>query len=257
LIRVVGVALAALLLVGCGTGGSVSATFDPDVYTVQEGDTLYSIAWRYHVDPDALARWNAIEDPDNLRVGRRIRLRPPQGDTRASAEPGAPSDPPTGSDAASGGVATEASTEGQAGGTRANGAAGEGQPAAQGETGDWGWPASGRIVGTFGDGRVPGRGIDIAGERGDPVKATRAGEVVYSGDGLKAYGRLVIIRHADDYISAYAHNDEVLVGEGERVTGGQQIARMGKTRAETALLHFEIRRSGDPVDPLQHLPPRD
>ncbi len=245
---------AALLLSGC-TGSLVERTFNPDVYTVESGDTLYSIAWRYRLDPQDLARWNAIDQPDELRVGRRIRLRPPEDGAPAASEPAAP-EGDAGSAPASAGE-TRASDERNRGVAAPTKAEPAGEPEATGTPGEWAWPTRGRIVGTFTDGRVAGRGIDIAGEVGQPVKATQAGEVVYSGDGLQAYGRLVIIRHADDYISAYAHNNAVLVREGDRVTGGQQIARMGKTRDNAAMLHFEIRRSGEPVDPLDYLPPRD
>ncbi len=249
--------VAGLLVAGC-SGSLVERTFNPDVYTVEPGDTLYSIAWRYRLDPEDLARWNAIDEPDELHVGQRIRLRPPEEGTAAATEPAAPDD------AAPTAVADTDTDTGRApngeprrGGTTATRTETSGEPEASGEPGEWAWPTQGRVVGTFSDGRVAGHGIDIAGEMGQPVKATRAGKVVYSGDGLQAYGRLVIIRHADDYISAYAHNEEVLVREGDRVTGGQQIARMGKTRDDAAMLHFEIRRSGEPVDPLEYLPPRE
>lgn len=245
---------ASLLLAGC-SGALVERTFNPNVYTVEPGDTLYSIAWRYRLDPQDLARWNAIDNPDELRVGQRIRLRAPQDGATAASEPAAPDDEAGAAPAPAG--ETTASSEDDRSGKATNRTETVGEPEATGDPGEWAWPTEGRVVGTFTDGRVAGRGIDIAGEVGQPVKATQAGQVVYSGGGLEAYGRLVIIRHADDYISAYAHNDEVHVREGDRVTGGQQIARMGKTRDDAAMLHFEIRRSGEPVDPLEYLPPRD
>jgi len=252
LTRLAGALVASLLLAAC-SGAFVERTFNPAIYTVQPNDTLYSIAWRYRLDPQDLARWNGIDEPDELQVGRRIRLRPPADGTAPASEPA----PTSGESAAAPAAAAEASDERNRGGNAVTEAGSAGQPEASGEPGQWAWPTQGRVVGTFTDGRVAGRGLDIAGEVGQPVKATQAGEVVYSGDGLQAYGRLVIIRHADDYISAYAHNEEVLVREGDRVTGGQQIARMGKARDDAAMLHFEIRRSGDPVDPLDYLPPRD
>jgi lipoprotein NlpD len=240
------VALAVVIVGGCASPGGLGRIFEPDVYRVRPGDTLHSIAWRYQLDPDALARWNGIENPRTLQVGRRLRLRPPEGE---------PSDPASEVTAAS---ETPDEREGDRDDASAslNGAgkaAGTGQDAGPGE---WRWPADGEVVGTFGDGRVAGRGIDIAGKVGQTVAATRTGEVVYSGDGLKAYGRLIIIRHAGDFLSAYAHNAELLVDEGQRVERGQAIARMGASRDGTALLHFEIRDAGQPVDPRDYLPPR-
>lgn len=100
------------------------------------------------------------------------------------------------------------------------------------------------------------KGIDIAGNEGDPVLAASDGQVVYSGSGLRGYGNLVIIKHTDDYISAYAHNRQILVKQGQTVKRGQQIAELGKSDAEVPKLHFEIRRQGKPVDPLKYLPAR-
>lgn len=226
---------AALLAGGCAT--RLGAAFEPDVYVVRPGDTLYSIAWRYQIDYEDLLRWNEVDDPDNIHPGDRIRLGPraaaPDRMARAVAQP--PSEP---SAAASASPAATA-------------------PDGRGTVGTWRWPTEGEVVGTFTDGRLAGRGVDIAGAEGQPVQATAAGRVVYSGNGLQAYGQLIIIRHAGDFLSAYAHNKELLVTEGKRVASGQQIARMGRTLDGEALLHFEIRHRGRPVDPLDYLPPRD
>lgn len=230
--------------VGCATDGLVGRTFEPDVYVVRPGDTVYSIAWRYRVDPDELIRWNDLADPDQLRVGQRLRLSPRASGDVADAGPARGPEPAAGKP--DGPDRTSALPE-PAPAERAS-------PA--GSTGVWRWPTEGRVVGTFDDGRVAGRGVDIAGERGQPIQATAAGEVVYSGEGLQAYGRLVIIRHSGEYLSAYAHNSELLVREGQRVTAGQQIARMGESGDGAAMLHFEIRRAGKPVDPMEYLPPR-
>jgi lipoprotein NlpD len=118
----------------------------------------------------------------------------------------------------------------------------------------WLWPASGKVTDVFDEGR--NKGIDIAGNEGDPVLASNDGEVVYSGSGLRGYGNLVIIKHADEYISAYAHNKQILVKQGQTVKRGQRIAELGKSDASQPKLHFEIRHKGKPVDPLKHLPPR-
>jgi lipoprotein NlpD len=116
------------------------------------------------------------------------------------------------------------------------------------------WPATGKVVATFNG--TASKGVDIAGRVGDPVFASAAGRVVYSGEGIPAYGKLVIIRHNNTYLSAYAHNSQILVKEGQNVARGQKIAVLGTTGAKEAKLHFEIRRLGKPVDPLAYLPNR-
>lgn len=118
----------------------------------------------------------------------------------------------------------------------------------------WIWPANGKIVGTFSEGGI--KGVDIAGKAGDPVIAASDGKIVYSGTGLRGYGKLVIIKHNATYLSAYAHNQTILVKEGQAVSKGQKIAEMGNSDAEQVMLHFEVRRQGKPVDPLKYLPQR-
>ena len=119
---------------------------------------------------------------------------------------------------------------------------------------EWAWPAAGKVVGTFNG--ATSKGVDIAGRIGDPVYASASGRVVYSGEGIPAYGKLVIIRHNSTYLSAYAHNSQILVKEGQNVAKGQKIAEVGAMGAEGPRLHFEIRRLGKPVDPLAYLPSR-
>jgi lipoprotein NlpD len=119
---------------------------------------------------------------------------------------------------------------------------------------DWAWPATGKLAATFNG--ASNKGIDIAGRTGDPVHASAPGKVVYSGEGIPAYGKLVIIRHNGTYLSAYAHNSQILVKEGQAVAKGQKIAEVGSSGSESPRLHFEIRRLGKPVDPLQYLPNR-
>jgi len=118
----------------------------------------------------------------------------------------------------------------------------------------WIWPAGGKLVATYSDGGS--KGIDIAGKAGDPVVAAGDGKVVYSGTGLRGYGKLVIVKHNNTYLSAYAHNQTILVKEGQSVSKGQKIAEMGNTDADQVKLHFEVRRQGKPVDPLKYLPQR-
>jgi len=119
---------------------------------------------------------------------------------------------------------------------------------------DWVWPAKGKIVSGFSE-TANLKGIDIAGTAGEPVRASAPGRVVYAGNGLRGYGKLIIIKHNDTYLSAYAHNREILVKEGQQVTRGQKIAEMGNTDADQVKLHFEIRRHGKPMDPTKYLPP--
>ena len=119
---------------------------------------------------------------------------------------------------------------------------------------DWAWPAKGRIVAGFSD-TANLKGIDIAGNAGDPVVATAPGKVVYAGSGLRGYGKLIIIKHNKTYLSAYAHNRDILVKEGQQVARGQKIAEMGNSDADAVKLHFEIRRLGKPMDPARYLPP--
>ncbi|MFW5969109.1 MAG: peptidoglycan DD-metalloendopeptidase family protein [Halofilum sp. (in: g-proteobacteria)] len=260
--RWVAIGLVCLLIVGCA-GGLAGNRFRPEVYTVRSGDTLYSIAWRYRVDHQDLMRWNGIDEARSLRVGQRLRLRPDgTADSSASTSTATVVDPAATDEAAADDTdgAARSATESGSDADAADSAAddkGRDRKASGDPPDSWRWPTRGSVVARFGDGRGGGRGIDISGERGQPVQATAAGDVVYSGDGLKAYGRLLIIRHKGDFLSAYAHNSELLVAEGDRVEAGQTIARMGRTREGTTLLHFEIRRDGSPVDPLDYLPERD
>jgi lipoprotein NlpD len=120
----------------------------------------------------------------------------------------------------------------------------------------WQWPTSGEIVGRYVSGDQTRQGIDIAGRSGQEVRASADGVVVYSGAGLVGYGELIIVKHSEEWLSAYAHNSQRLVGEGTRVSAGQVIAKMGRTGAPRDMLHFEIRRNGKPIDPLQQLPRR-
>ena len=133
--------------------------------------------------------------------------------------------------------------------------AGKVQPVPRSAQG-WAWPANGMLIGKFSSNGSLNKGIDIAGELGQPVLAAADGAVVYAGSGLRGYGELVIIKHSDAYVSAYGHNRRLLVREGQQVKVGQHIAEMGSTGADRVKLHFEIRRQGKPVDPLQYLPRR-
>ncbi|MEL6868711.1 MAG: peptidoglycan DD-metalloendopeptidase family protein [Pseudomonadota bacterium] len=191
-------------------------------YTVRSGDTLYSIAVRHGINHRQLAAWNQLSNATLIYPGQVLRLRAPAGSGAARAA--APVVKP---------------------------------PATVQQVGNWRWPTRGAVATRFDlAAKVPQTGILITGQRGQPVVAAAAGEVVYSGSALKGYGKLVIIQHNRDFLSAYGHNAALLVKEGDTVRSGQKIATMGETAAQKPRLHFEIRQSGDPVDPLGLLPRR-
>jgi lipoprotein NlpD len=155
-------------------------------------------------------------------------------------------------------VATAPPTESVAAAPRGEAKAESARPAAtqagEDDRLDWTWPAKGKLVGTYSE-TANLKGIDIAGKAGEPVLASAPGKVVYAGTGLRGYGKLIIIKHNNTFLSAYAHNREILVKEGQQVTKGQKIAEMGNSDADQVKLHFEIRRLGKPMDPARYLPP--
>ncbi len=268
--------LGVLLLQGCAdtgqrAGAPVGARTSPAraapeltgaSYTVTKGDTLYSIAFRAGVDYRALAATNDIADPYVIRPGQRLRLRPLAAPTTARPAPAGAASParavvrrPPGSarpPAARPRTAPQPAVPGVA---RPDAPAGSAPPAAERPgnttTPRFTWPAPGRVVQPVGGGS---KGVDIAGRLGEPVLAAADGEVVYAGSGLRGYGNLLIIKHDDIYLSAYGHNERLLVREGDRVKARQKIAEIGIDGSGAARLHFEVRRAGSPVDPLRYLP---
>lgn len=254
--RLAGTLVAMTLLAGC-TGPTVVAPLGraPErgvqapaqgVHRVESGETLYAIAWRYGLDYRELARWNAIPEPFTIHKGQLLRI----------SRPAVIPEPPRPSVAAAPAVEPREPTprEGRAAPAprQSSRRAAPPPPRDDRAVSAWRWPARGKLVGTFG--RSGGKGIDIAGTRGAAVVAAAAGRVVYSGSGLRGYGKLIIVKHNKRYLSAYAHNDHLHVREGETVKSGQRIADMGSTDARTVKLHFEIRRDGRPVDPTRFLP---
>jgi len=247
------VILAAAVLAACSStvireGGARTA---PRVSTpkpgagvvVRRGDNLYRLAVNNGISPLDLAMWNRIPPPYTIYPGQRLRLYPDNGarrpvaggtsSTRPSAMPSRR--PPV--------VPTQAPP----------------QPAAPPpaiSAISWRWPADGQVVGRYAAGQPTRQGVDIAGRAGQPVRAAGDGVVVYSGAGLVGYGELIIVKHDEQWLSAYGHNRARLVNEGARVSAGQQIAEMGRTGAARDMLHFEIRYNGKPVDPLHYLPRR-
>lgn len=229
--RILSPLFAALLLAGCaGALNLPGSGRRPATYTVGKSDTLYSIAWHYGLDYHSVAVWNGIKPPYTIYPGQRIHLYPPRhGTWVVAAQPGQQritQSPP------------------------AN------QPSAPMVTGPihWQWPSQGRARSTFGKQGIAGKGIVIDGQLGAAVRAAAAGTVVYSGSALVGYGRLIIIKHNDEWLSAYGHNQRLLVHEGDNVKAGQKIATMGIGSNDKPELYFEIRRDGKPVDPLRYLP---
>lgn len=224
-------------------------------YLVRRGDTLYSIAFRFGWDWKALAARNGIASPYLIRVGQVIRFDGRQPTRRAvvAAAPAVTRPAPNGRPVAplkSPTVRTQAQSPVPIKTTQATTPV---QSVARSASG-WAWPASGVVIGRFSSNGSLNKGIDIAGDLGQPVLAASDGSVVYAGSGLRGYGELVIIKHSDTYVSAYGHNRRLLVQEGQQVKVGQTIAEMGSTGADRVKLHFEIRRQGKPVDPMQYLP---
>jgi lipoprotein NlpD len=242
------VLLAALLLGACG-GATPKAPVkeqrvaarapEAPTRTVRAGDTLYSIAWESGRDYRELAEWNRIPAPYLIRPGQVLRLHPPKGQVRPTT--GAISKPP---------ARAEPDARGKVPGKKPAATPGHSAKTARVKFGSWAWPADGKLTERFGS----VKGITIAGKKGQPVYAAAPGTVVYRGSGLRGYGELIIIKHDADFLSAYAHNDKILVKEGSVIRRGQKIAEMGSSGTDRVQLHFEIRRRGTPVDPLAFLP---
>ncbi len=244
------------------------------LHTVARGDTLYAIAFANNLDYRDIAAWNQLPSPDVIRVGAVLRLTPPANavevrpldagpelrprplaDARLVREPQAVLIAYSDANWArvSGATPAAAVAPPPAAASAAAPSGGALVPAIAADS-PWLWPADGVLAGRFGG--AGGKGIDIVGAHQSPVRAAAPGKVVYSGSGLRGYGRLLIVKHAGEFLSAYAHNDSVLVKEGDTVAAGQQIAVMGDSDADRVKLHFEIRRYGKPLDPMDYLPER-
>lgn len=252
-------------LVGCAarppaTPGAGSA---PGTYVVQRDETLYRIATRNGLDWRDVARRNGIGPPYLIYPGQRLRLtgatplasRPAPGSSAsapARAPTPAPTPPPRAAETSIARAGDAAPTVAQ---PPARPTTGGGTVAARGAL-QWQWPADGPVLRAFSNSATTRRGIAIGGSRGDDVRAATDGEVVYAGSGLVGYGRLIILKHDARFISAYGHNEELLVREGQNVRAGQKIALLGDSGAARPMLHFEIRVDGAPVDPTRYLPRR-
>ncbi|MEO8005300.1 MAG: peptidoglycan DD-metalloendopeptidase family protein [Betaproteobacteria bacterium] len=256
----------------------------PEYHIVKKGDTLYSIALDYGQDYRELAAWNNLEDPGLIKIDQRLRLFPPDSIGEATTAQPTPLTAPAGAPAFSEPKARKVPYSEQALAqfkmpvpapvapptpanvvatgkpspkpqvTEAAPSAAPKETAADGKM-IWEWPMQGKLLYGFGQGPIQ-KGIGIEGHSGQPVLAAAPGKVVYSGSGLRGYGKLIIVKHNTSYLSVYAHNSRVLVKEGQTVAKGQKIAEVGDTDSDRIALHFEIRRLGKPIDPLQYLPER-
>lgn len=239
--------LLAVLLTGCQSGGiyvpvgsaGESHRGGQRLYVVRRGDTLYSIAFRYGMDYQELAAINNIHPPYTIYVDQRLRL------SKGASKPRAPT------------TISKAPPQAPTRVAHATAPASKIQTPRVDDTDiQWQWPYDGKVVKDFSLTGTVNKGIDIQGELGAPVKASADGVVVYAGGGLRGYGKLVIVKHNDRYLSAYGHNERILVKEGQRVKAGQVLSKIGGERNSKELLHFEIRRNGKPQDPLRYLPQR-
>jgi lipoprotein NlpD len=229
----------------------------PGYHVVKPGDTLIRIGLENGQNWRDLVKWNNLDKPNQIEVGQVLRVVPPTVDAAAVSTHGVSSSrlETRPLDARPSAASTPASTT-AATGVAAAPAASAGQPALR--DGDdevlWTWPAPGKLLAGFDEAR--NKGLTIGGQAGEPVLAAADGRIVYAGSGLRGYGNLVIIKHNATYLTAYAHNQTLLVKEDEAVRRGQKIAEMGSSDADQVKLHFEIRKQGKPIDPAKLLPPR-
>ncbi len=249
----------------------------PQVYKVQPGDTLYGIAFNFGLDYHDLAEINHIADPTLIHPGQEIRLFPLAGAGTATGGNGSAAlikdqplalklpyseqavaqiEKPQIALPAQTGAGTRPATGAKPGAKSDTKSGGEvvvtAGVAADGTPVKWEMPTSGKVIAGFSEAENR-KGVDIAGKLGQPIYASAPGKVIFCGSGLRGYGKLVIIKHNATYLSAYAHNDKLLVKEGQIVSKGQMIAQMGSTDADRVALHFEIRKLGKPVDPAKYL----
>ena len=250
--RLVILVMTLTIVTACSSGGgfvSVDQKFGRDktasgFHLVREGDTLYSIAWRYGLDYRELANANSISSPHIIYPGQSIDIdytsaeasRVPVTTVRNPSKPRVPVAVPPPAKPKNGQLSPKV--------------------VPNGPVSEWQWPSDGKIIGQFSTKKPVNKGIDLTGSMGESILAAAAGTVVYAGTGLRGYGNLVIIRHNEKFLSAYAHASRITVSEGQEVKAGGKIAEKGSTGTDKVKLHFEIRENGKPVNPLKYLPKR-
>ena len=239
-----------IFLIACVNDQSRRVYYDYDhgYHTVLIGETLYSIAWRHGLDYKKLASWNNIRPPYTIFAGQRIRLTAPPVTSKTYAKKAKSAQTSKKSKAKQ--TVAKKSTSASSNKVVKK----EKSTTPKNIKHVWNWPTKGKVVSTYSTKAGGNKGIDIAGKLGQPVYAASTGKVVYSGNGLLGYGNLIIVKHSEQYLSAYAHNRKLLVKEGGSVKRGQKIAELGKSGTSAPKLHFEIRRNGKPVNPLKYLP---
>lgn len=227
------------LISGCGFGGGYAPVYSSGekrgnsarVHTVRSGETLYSIAFRYGLDYKQIADANGIPKPYTIFVNQKLKLvgkapvapkKQPKPPTKVVAKP----------------PARPSASQSQVSNV------------------DWRWPVPGEVIKPFSLSGDVNKGVDLAGRLGESVRAAADGVVVYAGGGLRGYGKLVIVKHSDRYLSAYGHNRAIRVKEGQKVKAGQVVAEIGSSGTDREMLHFEIRKDGKPANPLLYLPDR-
>ena len=244
------VAVSSPVSMGATLPGSENAG-KPGFYSVRSGDTLTKIALDHGQAWRDIAKWNGLDNPNVIEVDQVLRVVPPASDL-AAGRPIANAKPGSTTGQASGAGNPTTSTPAATSSSAANPA-----PAVATSADDslaFAWPHPGQVLTGFDE--TKNKGLDFAGKAGDPVLAAADGKVVYAGSGLRGYGNLLILKHNNTYLTAYAHNQTLLVKEDQSVVKGQRIAEMGSSDADRVKLHFEIRKQGKPVDPAKLLPPR-
>ena len=229
----------------------------PGYYTVRSGDTLIRIGLDHGQSSRDLARWNNLDNPNRIEVGQVLRVVPPAGSAAVAkaVTQGSVSSGSTSALAPLPSAADKPAPQAAAAASAPAAPASAAAPAVSPEDDiAWIWPTSGPVLAGFDE--VKNKGLDIGGAAGDPVLAAADGRVVYVGAGLRGYGNLIILKHNNTYLTAYAHNQTLLIKEDQTVRKGQKIAEMGSSDADRVKLHFEVRRQGKPVDPSKYLPPR-
>jgi lipoprotein NlpD len=229
---------------------------------VRRGDTVYSIAWQQGLDVQTLVALNGIRSPYTIYTGQRLRVTPDtitRGAPVAHRQPieakplSLPGSVPPAQAPAAGRAEPKLAVAPSA--TSANKPKPAASPVEKPDyDGKWVWPTRGKVIRGYQQNGAGRKGINIGGHPDQPVNAAASGKVVYVGSGLVGYGRLIIIKHNDSLLSAYGHNSKLLVAEGDHVTAGQMIAKMGNSGSDRTALYFEIRKDGKPINPLQYLP---